>query len=130
MRKLSLGDWAALGEFVGAVAIVNSLLIVVFSVNQTTAAMHGSTENVIFERHTNLAKLNRLGTGALAFNRYQPGLLAQDRWIAWNTDFADVFGSDGKTLPSARRRAPGTGYDRSFGRHVHLSRYDNTESAA
>ncbi len=39
----------------GTIAVVVSLLFVVFSLNQDTAAMHGSTENIIFEIHAELA---------------------------------------------------------------------------
>ena len=54
MRKLELSEWASLGELVGTLAVVVSLFFVVHSVNQNTAAIQGSTENLIFERHTEL----------------------------------------------------------------------------
>ena len=54
MRILSLSEWAAIGEIIGTVAVVISLLFVVFSLNQNTAAIHGSTENIIFEMHADL----------------------------------------------------------------------------
>jgi hypothetical protein len=55
MKKLTLSEWASMGEIVGTVAIVVSLVFVVFSLNQNTAAIHGATENILFERHTDLA---------------------------------------------------------------------------
>ena len=39
----------------GTIAVVVSLLFVVLSLNQNTAAIHGSTENIIFEMHAELA---------------------------------------------------------------------------
>ena len=50
MRKLTLSEWAAVGEMVGTVAVFVSLIFVVFSIRQNTAAIHGSTENILFER--------------------------------------------------------------------------------
>lgn len=52
MRRLTLSEWAAVGEIVGTIAVVISLVFVVYGLNQNTAAIHGSTENIIFERHT------------------------------------------------------------------------------
>ena len=54
MRRLNLSEWASLGEMVGTLAVVVSLIFVAHSVNQNTAAIQGSTENLIFERHTAL----------------------------------------------------------------------------
>ncbi len=50
MRKLTLSEWAAVGELVGTFAVFVSLLFVVYSINQNTAAIQGSTENILFER--------------------------------------------------------------------------------
>ncbi len=50
MRKLSLPEWASIGELVGTFAVFVSLLFVVYSINQNTAAIQGSTENILFER--------------------------------------------------------------------------------
>lgn len=50
MKKLTLSEWAALGELVGTFAVFVSLLFVVYSINQNTAAIQGSTENILFER--------------------------------------------------------------------------------
>ena len=54
-RKLSLTEWAALGEVVGTVAIVISLLFVAYNIQQNTDALQGQTENILFERHAELA---------------------------------------------------------------------------
>ena len=50
MRKMSLSEWASIGELVGTFAVFVSLLFVVYSINQNTAALQGSTENILFER--------------------------------------------------------------------------------
>lgn len=55
MRKLSLTEWAALGEVIATVAVVISLSFVVYSLNQNTNALQGSMENVLFEQHGALA---------------------------------------------------------------------------
>ena len=57
MRKLSLSEWAQIGEVVGMVAVVFSLLMVVYSINQNTIALRGSNANLIFERHAELQAL-------------------------------------------------------------------------
>jgi len=49
MRKLSLTEWAALSEIIGTAAIVFSLVFVTFSINQNTAVMQASSENVLYE---------------------------------------------------------------------------------
>lgn len=50
LKKLSLSEWALMGELVGTFAVFVSLLFVVYSINQNTAALQGTTENVLFER--------------------------------------------------------------------------------
>jgi len=55
MPKLDLKEWAALGELIGTIAVVVSLGFVVFSLNQNTDALHGATENIVFELHADLA---------------------------------------------------------------------------
>ncbi len=55
MKKLTLTEWAAAGEIVGTVAVVISLLFVAYSVNRSTDATQASSENILFERHTELA---------------------------------------------------------------------------
>ena len=55
MKKLTLTEWAAAGEIVGTVAVVISLLIVAYSINRNTDATQASSENILFERHTELA---------------------------------------------------------------------------
>jgi hypothetical protein len=129
MRKLDLSEWASLGELVGTLAVVVSLFFVVHSVNQNTAAIQGSTENLIFERHTELTtnfmldpslaailakmrgenptlseveairwekyQLNLLDTWALAYNRYERGLLAPQQWNEWDRYFTELFRTGG-----------------------------------
>ncbi len=55
MKKLTLTEWAAAGEIVGTVAVVISLLFVAYSINRNTDATQASSENILFERHTELA---------------------------------------------------------------------------
>ena len=49
MRKLNLAEWAAVAEIMGTIAIVISLLFVVYSVNQNTAVMQASNDNFLYE---------------------------------------------------------------------------------
>ncbi len=55
MKKLTLTEWAATGEIVGTIAVVISLLFVAYSINRSTDATQASSENILFERHTELA---------------------------------------------------------------------------
>ncbi len=55
MKKMNLNEWAAAGEIVGTVAVVISLLFVAYSVDRNTDATQASNENILFERHTDLA---------------------------------------------------------------------------
>ena len=55
MKKLTLAEWAAAGEIVGTIAVVISLLFVGYSINRNTDAVQASNENILFERHTDLA---------------------------------------------------------------------------
>lgn len=55
MRKLTLTEWAALGEVVATVAVVISLLFVAYTIGQNTAALQGASDNILFERHAELA---------------------------------------------------------------------------
>lgn len=57
MKKLTLTDWAAVGEIVGTIAVVVSLLFVAYSIDRNTDATQASNENILFERHTALANL-------------------------------------------------------------------------
>ena len=55
VKKLTLTEWAATGEIVGTIAVVISLLFVGYSINRNTEAIQASSENILFERHTDLA---------------------------------------------------------------------------
>jgi hypothetical protein len=55
VKKLTLTEWAAAGEIVGTIAVVISLLFVAYSINRNTDATQASSENILFERHTDLA---------------------------------------------------------------------------
>ena len=52
---MKLSEWAALGEVIGTIAVFVSLLFVVYSINQNTVALQGSSENILFEMHADLA---------------------------------------------------------------------------
>ena len=56
-RRLVEGDLhgahrAAAAEIVGTIAVVISLLFVGYSINRNTDATQASSENILFERHT------------------------------------------------------------------------------
>lgn len=55
MKKLTLSEWAATGEIIGTIAVVISLLFVAYTINRNTDAIQASSENILFERHTDLA---------------------------------------------------------------------------
>jgi hypothetical protein len=55
VKRLTLTEWAATGEIVGTIAVVISLLFVAYSINRNTDATQASSENILFERHANLA---------------------------------------------------------------------------
>ncbi len=48
--NMTLTEWAAVAEILGMVTVVASLLLVVRSIKQNTAAMHTSNDNFIYER--------------------------------------------------------------------------------
>ena len=54
MHRMKLSEWAQVGEVVGMVAVVLSLLLVVYSIDQNTQALRGSNVNILFERHAEL----------------------------------------------------------------------------
>jgi hypothetical protein len=47
---MTLMEWAAVAEILGVLTVVVSLLLVVRSVSQNTAAMQVSNDNFIYER--------------------------------------------------------------------------------
>lgn len=55
MKRLTLAEWAAVGEIVATIGVVISLLFVAYSINRNTDATQASSENILFERHTDLA---------------------------------------------------------------------------
>ncbi len=57
MKKLTLTEWAAVGELIATVGVVISLLFVAYSINRNTEVNQASTENLIFEQHAQLANL-------------------------------------------------------------------------
>jgi len=55
MKKLSLSEWASVGEVIASVAVVISLLFVAYTIGRNTDAVQGSNENLLFETHAALA---------------------------------------------------------------------------
>ena len=49
MRKLNLTEWAALSEVIGTIAVVVSLLFVVYSVNHNSAVIQANNDNFLYE---------------------------------------------------------------------------------
>jgi hypothetical protein len=50
MTNLNLSEWAAVAEILGMVTVIISLLLVVRSISQNTAAIHATNDNFIYER--------------------------------------------------------------------------------
>jgi hypothetical protein len=50
MAELTLSEWAAISEILGVLAVVISLLLVVGSIRQNTAAMRTTNDNFLYER--------------------------------------------------------------------------------
>ena len=97
MRRLSLSEWAQVGEVVGMVAVVVSLLLVVYSLNQNTAALRGEHENLVFESHSSLMKLfvadESLAAMRVKLRGENPQLSAieQERWDAYVLTRLDIW---------------------------------------
>ena len=96
MRKLELTEWAAVGELIGTIAVVASLLFVVYSLNQNTNAIHGSTENVLFERHADLASqfISDPTMAAILVKRRSGGTLTEIeavRWEKYELNLLDIW---------------------------------------
>ena len=49
MKKLTLKKWATIAEIIAAVAVIVSLVFVVQSINQNTAAVQSTNDNFIYE---------------------------------------------------------------------------------
>ena len=50
MSELTLIEWAAFSEILGMAAVIISLLLVVGSIRQNTAAMHTANDNFLYQR--------------------------------------------------------------------------------
>lgn len=112
MAKMRLSEWAQIGEVIGMVAVVLSLVLVAYSIRQNTAALQGATGNLVFERHSELtthfmtdpslaailAKMSGPEPGldpveAIRWERYQLNLL--DIWaMAYNRHRQDLLGPE------------------------------------
>ena len=49
VKRLNLGDWAAVAEIIGTVAVVVSLLFVAYSVNRNTVVLQANMENFLYQ---------------------------------------------------------------------------------
>ena len=49
MKKLKLGEWAALAEIVGTIAVVLSLALVIVSIRQNTAVVRAANESFHYD---------------------------------------------------------------------------------
>lgn len=159
MKKMTLTEWAATGEIIGTVAVVISLLIVAYSIDRNTVATHASNENILFERHAELAnqfmldptlaeimvkrrngdtdvseveavrwekyELNLLDIWAMAYNRHQRELLAENQWNAWDTYFTHLFSSGAEAIPKSRWEELQYGFDHDFWEHVRAALFDS-----
>ncbi len=159
MKKLTLTEWAAAGEIVGTVAVVISLLVVAYSIDRNTAATHASNENILFERHAELAnqfmldptlaeilvkrrngnpdlsdveavrwekyELNLLDIWAMAYNRHQRELLAENQWIAWDRYFTHMFSTGGEAISKSRWEELQYGFDKDFWEHVGAALFES-----
>ena len=159
MKKLTIIEWAAAGEIVGTIAVVISLLVVAYSIDRNTAATHASNENILFERHAELAnqfmldptlaailvkrrngdadlsdveavrwekyELNLLDIWAMAYNRHERELLAENQWGAWDTYFAHMFSSGGEAISKSRWEELRYGFDQDFWEHVGAALFNN-----
>lgn len=97
MRKLSLTEWAEIGEVIGMVAVVASLLLVVYSINQNTRALQGTTDNLIFERHAELqaAFIEDESLAAILVKLQQPdprlSKIEEVRWWKYRLNLLDIW---------------------------------------
>jgi hypothetical protein len=97
MKKLSLSEWAQVGEVVGMVAVVLSLLMVVYSLNQNTEAIQGETGNLIFERHAELSTrfMSDESLAAIVIKMRQPKPQLTDveavRWEKYILNLLDIW---------------------------------------
>ncbi len=55
MKRITLNELAAAAEIIGTLAVIVSLLFVAYSINRNTEAIQASSENTLFERHTDIA---------------------------------------------------------------------------
>ncbi|MDX1403058.1 MAG: hypothetical protein R3192_00905 [Woeseiaceae bacterium] len=97
MRKLTILEWAAIGELIGTAAIIVSLFFVAYSIERNTAIIQGSTENLIFERHADLTTqfmLDRsLAEILVKMRRENPQLdeVESVRWEKYQLNLLDIW---------------------------------------
>ena len=97
MRKLSLSDWASVAEIAGTIAVVISLLFVMFSLESNTAAVSGQTADDMYDaqRIIDLSVLNnpelmmvivrgRVDSGSLSE-------LEREQYMSWLVMYLDIW---------------------------------------
>ena len=114
MKKLTLTGWAAAGEIVGTNAVVISLLFFDYSINRNTDATQASSENILFERHTDLA------------NHFMTDPTLAELMVKRRQGVADL--SEVEAIPKTRREELHYGFDTDFWEHVGAALFDDVDS--
>ena len=97
MPKLELKEWAALGEVIGTVAVVISLVFVIVSVKQNTDALQGLNDNALFEQHIELMNLIVADPSMAAIYAKKAGGnealtdIETVRWQRYQTNLLDIW---------------------------------------
>ncbi len=96
MRKLDLKDWAALGELIGTIAVVVSLVFVIVSLKQNTDALQGVNDNVLFEQHGDMMNIvisdpSRAAILAKKRNDDQLTQVEAIRWERYQNNLLDIW---------------------------------------
>jgi len=97
MKKLRLDDWSAVGDLIATAAVIVSLLFLAYSVGENTEAVHGSMENLLFERHAALTN-NFITDPTLAeiYAREEAGeaklsAVEEVRWQFYRENLLDIW---------------------------------------
>ena len=97
MRKLSLSDWASVAEIAGTIAVVISLLFVIFSLESNTAAVSGQTADDMYDavRTVELSILNNTElTTVIIRGRVDPDSLSElemEQYRNWVGLYLDIW---------------------------------------
>jgi hypothetical protein len=97
MKKRSLSEWASLGELMATLAVFVSLVFVILSINQNTAALQASTENFMFERtaDNHMQVIGDPSLAALIVKKQDAGTdltpIEAVRWEKWQLVQLDIW---------------------------------------